>query len=84
MREECHLCEIDPCGSNLAPDVPRLAAGETVMHISYVNVFVTDLDKAIAFYRGQLRQPWGGFMAMISNTDGNVFYLDQVSAVHGA
>jgi predicted enzyme related to lactoylglutathione lyase len=29
------------------------------------------------------RQPWGGFMAMISDADGNIFYLDQVSAAHG-
>jgi predicted enzyme related to lactoylglutathione lyase len=121
------------------------------MQISYVNVFVSDLDKAIEFYRDKLglqlqfsspehgyasfaagsvrlgvalpgayqaelvgrhtgvgfevadieaehtrlsglgvdftipptRQPWGGFMAMISDLDGNVFYLDQVSAAHG-
>jgi predicted enzyme related to lactoylglutathione lyase len=121
------------------------------MQISYVNIFVTDLDRAIAFYRDMLglalqfsspehgyasfaagavrlgvalpgkdhadlvgrhtgvglevadleaeharlaglgvqftmpptRQPWGGFMAMISDADGNIFYLDQVSAAHG-
>ena len=121
------------------------------MQISYVNVFVTDLEKAVTFYRDVLglalqfssaehgyasfgagavrlgvalpgsghadlvgrhtgvglevgdlaaeharlaglgvqftmpptRQPWGGFMAMIADTDGNVFYLDQVSAAHG-
>jgi lactoylglutathione lyase len=29
------------------------------------------------------RQPWGGFMALMADPDGNVFYLDQVSAVHG-
>ena len=121
------------------------------MQISYVNVFVADLEKATEFYRDKLglhlqfsspehgyasfaagsvrlgvalpgtdhaelvgrhtgvgfevadfeaeytrlsglgvrftmpptRQPWGGFMAMISDADGNVFYLDQVSAAHG-
>ena len=121
------------------------------MQIAYVNIFVTDLDMAIEFYRDKLglalqfsspehgyasfvaggvrlgialpgadhadfvgrhtgvglevadleaeharlaglgvhftmpptRQPWGGFMAMISDVDGNVFYLDQASAVHG-
>ncbi|MBM3722473.1 MAG: glyoxalase/bleomycin resistance/dioxygenase family protein [Actinobacteria bacterium] len=121
------------------------------MQVSYVNIFVTDLEKAIAFYRDKLglalqfsspehgyasfaaggvrlgvarpgadhaelvgrhtgvglevanleaeharlaglgvhftmppsRQPWGGFMAMISDADGNVLYLDQVSAAHG-
>lgn len=121
------------------------------MQISYVNVFVSDLAEATAFYRdllglglqfsspehgyasfsaggvrlgvavpgseqSQLRgrhtgvgfavpdleaeharllglgvhftmpptkQPWGGFMAMFSDADGNVFYLDQVPAAHG-
>jgi predicted enzyme related to lactoylglutathione lyase len=121
------------------------------VQVSYVNVFVTDLDRATAFYRDKLglalqfssqehgyasfaagtvrlgvalpgadhanlvgrhtgvglevadleaeharltglgvqftmpptRQPWGGFMAMIADADGNTFYLDQVSAVHG-
>jgi len=121
------------------------------MRISYVNVFVSDLPRAVEFYRDRLglalefsspehgyasfsaggirlgvalagadqaqlvgrhsgiglevtdleaeharlsgigvrftmpptKQPWGGFMAMISDADGNVFYLDQVSAAHG-
>jgi len=121
------------------------------MQISYVNVFVSDLPRAMAFYRDKLglplqfsspehgyasfsaggvrlgvalagaeqshlvgrhsgiglevtdleaeharlaglgvrftmpptKQPWGGFMAMIADADGNVFYLDQVSAAHG-
>lgn len=29
------------------------------------------------------RQPWGGFMAMIADPDGNVFYMDQASAARG-
>ena len=29
------------------------------------------------------KQPWGGFMALLDDPDGNVFYLDQISAVHG-
>ncbi len=121
------------------------------MQISYVNVFVTDLERATTFYRDKLglnlqfsspehgyaafaagsvrlgvalpgtdhadlvgrhtgiglevadldaehkrlsdlgvrftmpptRQQWGESMAMISDEDGNVFYLDQVSAAHG-
>lgn len=121
------------------------------MQISYVNVFVTDLEAAIGFYRDGLgldlqfsspeqgyasfaagavrlgvslpggdhvdlvgrhtgvglvvadleaeharmaglgvrfsmpptRQPWGAFMAMISDPDGNVFYVEQASAAHG-
>jgi len=26
---------------------------------------------------------WGGFMALMEDPDGNVFYLDQISAAHG-
>lgn len=120
------------------------------MQIAYVNVFVSDLDRAVAFYRDTLglelqfsspehgyaslsagavrlgiavpgpdqpeligrhtgvglevadvevehnrlaglgvsftmppsRQPWGGFMAMFADPDGNIYYLDQISAAH--
>jgi lactoylglutathione lyase len=118
--------------------------------IGYVNVFVSDIDRAVAFYRDALgfdlkfadaehgyaslqaglvamglalpgdqpglvgrhtgvglvvddleseherllglgvtfsmppsRQPWGGFMALVEDPDGNVLYLDEVSAAHG-
>lgn len=122
------------------------------MRIAYVNIFVSDLERAIAFYQGQLgfvmeaadpdhgyasfqagqvrlglavaggdhadlvgrhtgvgidvgdldaeharlttqgvrftappsRQPWGGYMALVADPDGNVFYLDQISARHGS
>lgn len=37
---------------------------------------------AVKFELPPTRQPWGGFMALIADPDGNVFYLDQVSAVH--
>ncbi|MBX3675363.1 MAG: VOC family protein [Burkholderiales bacterium] len=37
----------------------------------------------VRFTMPPTQQPWGGFMAMISDADGNVFYLDQVSAAHG-
>jgi predicted enzyme related to lactoylglutathione lyase len=123
----------------------------SVIQIAYVNVFVTDLERAIAFYRDTLglelahsdaahgyasfeagpvslglalpgdgqrdlvgrhtgvgfavadleaeharlaglgvafpmapaRQPWGGFMALVADPDGNVYYLDEVTAAHG-
>jgi predicted enzyme related to lactoylglutathione lyase len=121
------------------------------MHVAYVNVFVSDLSRSIAFYRDTLafelqhasvehgyasfsaggvrlgvavagqghaelvgrhtgvglevadleaehvrlagrgvqftvpptRQPWGGFMALFADPDGNVFYLDQVATARG-
>ena len=120
------------------------------MQIAYVNVFVTDLERAVEFYAGTLgftlehkapehgyaslatgsvrlglavpgadqqelvgrhtgvglavddleaeharlsargvrfpmppsRQPWGGFMALCEDPDGNVYYLDEVAAAH--
>jgi len=29
------------------------------------------------------RQPWGGFMGLFADPDGNVFYLDEIAAAHG-
>lgn len=29
------------------------------------------------------RYPWGGFMAVVRDPDGNLYYLDEVSAAHG-
>jgi predicted enzyme related to lactoylglutathione lyase len=37
----------------------------------------------VLFTMPPTRQPWGGFMALLADPDGNVFYLDQVSEVHG-
>lgn len=121
------------------------------MRLAYVNVFVTDLPRAIAFYEKELglalehvasehgyaslaagpvrlglavagpeqqalvgrhtgiglavddlaaehrrlaargvpfpmppaRQPWGGFLALVADPDGNALYLDQIDAAHG-
>jgi predicted enzyme related to lactoylglutathione lyase len=36
----------------------------------------------VDFSMAPTRQPWGGFMAMLDDPDGNVFYLDEVSAAH--
>ncbi len=29
------------------------------------------------------RYPWGGYMALVKDPDGNVYYLDQTSVMHG-
>jgi lactoylglutathione lyase len=39
--------------------------------------------QGVRFTLPPTRQPWGGFMALMADPDGNVFYLDQVSAAHG-
>ena len=35
-------------------------------------------SRGVEFTMEPTRQPWGGFMAMFADPDGNVFYLDQV------
>ena len=35
-------------------------------------------DKGVEFSMLPEKQPWGGFMAMFQDPDGNSFYLDQV------
>jgi predicted enzyme related to lactoylglutathione lyase len=34
--------------------------------------------RGVSFTMEPSQQPWGGFMAMFADPDGNVFYLDQV------
>lgn len=41
------------------------------------------LELGVEFTMPPAEQPWGGFMALIADPDGNIFYLDQVSVVHG-
>jgi len=56
-----------------------------------VGMDVADLDLeykrltglGVSFTMPPTRQPWDGFMALMSDPDGNVFYLDQTSVVHG-
>jgi predicted enzyme related to lactoylglutathione lyase len=34
--------------------------------------------RGVRFTQPPEKQPWGGFMAMLADPDGNVFYLDQL------
>ena len=36
--------------------------------------------KGVNFTMSPSKQPWGGYMAMFADPDGNVFYLDQAGA----
>jgi predicted enzyme related to lactoylglutathione lyase len=36
----------------------------------------------VTFTMEPTKQPWGGFMALIADPDGNLFYLDEVAAAH--
>lgn len=37
----------------------------------------------VSFSMPPTRQPWGGFMALFADPDGNVFYLDQSRGARG-
>lgn len=39
-------------------------------------------ELGVTFTMPPAKQPWGGFMALVSDPDGNVFYLDQVNLAH--
>lgn len=36
----------------------------------------------VSFAMPPTKQPWGGFMSLVSDPDGNIFYLDQASTEH--
>ncbi len=36
----------------------------------------------VRFTMEPTRQPWGGFMAILADPDGNLFYLDEVATAH--
>jgi len=38
----------------------------------------------VSFSMPPARQPWGGFLALVDDPDGNALYLDEVSAAHGS
>jgi predicted enzyme related to lactoylglutathione lyase len=40
-------------------------------------------DRGVHFTMAPQKQPWGSFMAMFADPDGNQFYLDQVDPAHG-
>jgi predicted enzyme related to lactoylglutathione lyase len=35
--------------------------------------------RGVRFTMAPSKQPWGGFMAMLADPDGNIFYLDQIA-----
>ncbi|MBO9575618.1 MAG: VOC family protein [Sphingobium sp.] len=53
-----------------------------------IGFVVDDLDrthadlaaKGVYFTMAPSKQPWGGYMAMFSDPDGNIFYLNQAGA----
>ena len=57
---------------------------------SGVGLAVSDLEAeytrlsglGVTFTMPPSKQPWGGFMALAVDPDGNVFYLDQIASAH--
>jgi len=55
-----------------------------------VGLAVSDLEaeharlsgSGVRFSMPPTRQPWGGFMALAADPDGNIFYLDEIAAAH--
>ena len=39
-------------------------------------------ELGVEFPMAPSRQPWGGFMALMADPDGDVFYLDHIAAAH--
>ena len=66
--------------------------GELVGRHTGVGLAVADLEAeharlaalGVTFSMPPTRQPWGGFMAMFADPDGNIFYLDEVAVMHSA
>ena len=71
--------------------VVQAPEGEAVGRHTGVGFAVDDLDaahaalveKGVEFPRPPTREPWGGYMAVFADPDGNTYYLDQVLAAHG-
>ncbi len=68
------------------PDHPELVGRHTG-----VGLAVADLEaeherltaEGVSFSMPPSRQPWGGFMALVDDPDGNILYLDEIAAAHG-
>lgn len=77
-------------GVRLGIAVPGPDQAELVGRHTGVGLEVADLEAehtrlsglGVTFTMPPTRQPWGGLMALISDPEGNIFYLDQVSAAH--
>jgi predicted enzyme related to lactoylglutathione lyase len=78
-------------GVRLGIAVPGPDQKELIGRHTGVGLEVADLEAeharlselGVNFTMPPTRQPWGVFMALVADPDGNVFYLDQISTAHG-
>ncbi len=61
---------------DLAAEGRHTGIGFTVEDLDAAYAELSDAD--IEFTRPPTREPWGGYMAIFADPDGNTFYLDQV------
>ena len=67
------------------PDQQNLVGRHTGIGLAVSDLEAEHLrlaDLGVIFTMEPTKQPWGGFMALIADPDGNLLYLDEVSAVH--
>ena len=69
------------------PDDPIQAAmAGTMTGIGFIvddlDAVFTDLSaQGVEFAQTPQKMPWGGYLALVRDTDGNVFYLDQANVM---
>lgn len=64
------------------PDQPGLVGRHTGVGFEVPDLAAEHTRLAglgVRFTMPPTRQPWGGFMAMIADPDGNIYYLDQAA-----
>ena len=82
------------CGGTILACVDPGAEGDpesAAPNVDYLYLAVDDLEAeaqrlsalGVALPMPPTRQPWGGFLALVADPDGNVLYLDEVAAAHG-
>jgi predicted enzyme related to lactoylglutathione lyase len=67
------------------PDHQELVGGHTGIGFDVEDLEAEHrrlVERGVAFPMAPSRQPWGGFLALMADPDGNVFYLDQIDAAH--
>jgi predicted enzyme related to lactoylglutathione lyase len=82
-----NYARFDVGGMPFAVAADPSATGPVHDRLAGIGIVVPDVDAAFAelkakgvrFTMEPSRQPWGGYMAMFADPDGNVFYLDGAS-----
>lgn len=80
--EEFRYASFATSGAQLAiveTDQAELVGRHTGIGLSVVDLDIAhrELKDRVTFVTHPEKQPWGGYMAMISDPDNNLFYLDQ-------